>query len=54
MRCSVKKKTITRDDFTENRLGSYSSDLALTPLAEYAVSKITPRHQACLQHCNSR
>lgn len=40
----AKKKSITLEQFVENRLGSFSNDLAITPLAEFAVSKLSPRH----------
>jgi DnaJ family protein C protein 13 len=44
----VRKKTITVEQFTENRLGSFSNDLAITPLAEFAVTKLSPRHSVCV------
>ena len=39
-----KKKTVTVEQFNDNRLGSFSNDLAITPLAEFAVTKMSPRH----------
>lgn len=41
---SVRKKTITLDQFRENRLGRYANDIAITSLSEFRVNKISVRH----------
>ena len=40
----VKKKTITLEQFRENRLGKFSNDISITSLNEFTVNKISPRH----------
>eukprot|EP00051_Salpingoeca_urceolata_P002050 m.46532 g.46532 ORF g.46532 m.46532 type:complete len:2282 (+) comp11866_c0_seq1:73-6918(+) len=39
-----KKKTVTLQQFWDNRLGKYSTDVAVTSVQEFAVSKVSPRH----------
>mmetsp|Transcript_15543 Transcript_15543/g.46103 ORF Transcript_15543/g.46103 Transcript_15543/m.46103 type:complete len:2307 (-) Transcript_15543:50-6970(-) len=41
---SVKKKTITLDQFRDNRLGRFANDVAITSLTEFTVNKISLRH----------
>lgn len=40
----VRKKTITLDQFRENRLGRFSNDVSITSLSEFTVNKLSPRH----------
>ncbi|EDQ93103.1 uncharacterized protein MONBRDRAFT_17362 [Monosiga brevicollis MX1] len=41
----VKKKMITLKQFRDNRLGKYSSDVALTSISEFHVNKASARHK---------
>jgi DnaJ family protein C protein 13 len=41
---SVRKKTITLDQFRDNRLGRFANDVAITSLNEFTVNKISVRH----------
>ncbi|XP_072047448.1 dnaJ homolog subfamily C member 13-like isoform X2 [Amphiura filiformis] len=40
----IRKEPITMDQFTLNRLGKYSTDEALTSIAEFSVQKYSNRH----------
>ncbi|XP_041474110.1 dnaJ homolog subfamily C member 13-like isoform X1 [Lytechinus variegatus] len=40
----IRKEPISFEQFTNNRLGKYCGDEALTSLAEFGVQKWTPRH----------
>eukprot|EP00040_Diaphanoeca_grandis_P032411 m.196277 g.196277 ORF g.196277 m.196277 type:complete len:2301 (-) comp32615_c0_seq1:478-7380(-) len=42
----VKKKTITLNQFRENRLGRFSNDASITSLTEFNVNKVSVRHQS--------
>jgi hypothetical protein len=37
---AIKKKTVTLQQFRDNRLGKFSNDMAITSLAEFPVSKV--------------